>query len=84
MQVIGDITGLGVDSVYSVTINELGRLDDAELENGQCLGTGEEFNPLTETDYHGEPNQFQDPSRGRFDEITGVEGTTNFEQAHLL
>lgn len=55
----GAITGLTADSSYSITINTKGRLGAA------CDETGEEFNPLFETDKYGNPNPFQDPSRGR-------------------
>jgi len=32
-----------------------------------CDSTGDEFNPLFETDKWGNPNPYQDPSRGRLD-----------------
>ena len=34
------------------------------------MGSGPEFNPLTEKDRYGEVNPYQDPARGRFVDVT--------------
>ena len=57
----GSITGLSADTQYLMSINEKGRLG----ASCDAADTGDEFNPLFETDKYGNPNPFQDPSRGR-------------------
>ena len=51
--------------VWTVRIYEYGRLGGDE-----CTDIGAEFNPLTERNKRGEVNPFQDPSRGRINDIT--------------
>ena len=48
---------------------------------------GEEYNPLKEIDKYGRQNPYQDPTRGRIDDIVVAEDTNgdfSFGQSHLL
>lgn len=50
-----------------------------------CSGGGIEFNPLHEADEYGNPNPYQDPTRGRFDLVkTDASGAADAMQEELL
>ena len=55
------------EGTYSVTIRSTGNIGDGL--NVSCANGGDEFNPLFETDKYGNPNPFQDPSRGTIADI---------------
>ena len=48
-------------------INKLGRLMTDTDAMCSVEATGPEYNPLTEFNKYGQPNPFQDPTRGRID-----------------
>ncbi len=56
-----EVTGL------TITINK----------NGNCAAPGDEFNPLKEVDQYGNPNPYQDPTRGRIAAKTAPDGETS-------
>ena len=51
-------------------INKLGRLMTDVDSMCSVEATGPEYNPLTEFNKYGQPNPFQDPTRGRIDSCT--------------
>lgn len=73
-----DLSNLDAEAEYSLKINTLGRLGD------DCADVGSEFNPLKEVK-KGIANPYQDPARGRIDDITAtVDGTFSGAQDKLL
>ena len=82
----GLLSGLSTEELtYKITIHENGKLDLMEKVGPACEVAGDEFNPLAEFDKNGQPNPYQDPSRGRFQEITSADdGTASIDSAKFL
>ena len=60
-----NFTGLTADTTYAIRAHENGTIAAAG-----CADIGDEYNPLTEKDKLGRANPYQDPTRGRFTNIT--------------
>ena len=65
MLVRGSISAVSENETFYAIINTKGKMGDS----CDAADTGPEFNPLFETDKYGNPNKFQDPSRGRIPNI---------------
>jgi hypothetical protein len=59
-----NFVGLTPDSTIALRVNELGDTSNS------CGSIGDEYNPLTEKDKLGRANPYQDPTRGRFTNVT--------------
>ena len=76
--------GVVAARTFSMRINENGVIGDGQT----CDQVGDEFNPLSEVNKYGQVNPYQDPTRGRFADIT-TDTTGNYAEAdsdydHLL
>ena len=75
---------LVADTTYELKLFEYGKLQRTG-GGGMCEAGGLEFNPLTEVDKNGRVNPYQDPARGRIDDITADDtGLAVFLQKDLL
>lgn len=73
------LTGGEADSDYRISIKMLGAMGD------DCSQGSQEFNPLHEADAHGNPNPYQDPSRGRLELVkTDSDGAADVMQEEVL
>lgn len=57
------LTGGATSETFTAVIREAGKI------GASCADAGEEYNPLTELDKYGNPNPYQDPSRGTIADI---------------
>ena len=75
---------LVADTTYELKLREYGKIQRTG-GGGVCEAGGLEFNPLTEVDKYGQVNPYQDPARGRIDDITADDtGLSVFLQKDLL
>ena len=73
------LSGAEADSDYRISIKMQGAM------GADCSMGGTEFNPLHEADAYGNPNPFQDPSRGRFELVkTDAAGAADVMQEEIL
>ena len=73
------LNGLDANTEYKLRINLYGAMGE------NCENVGTEFNPLREINRWGEQNPYQDPKRGRFDNVTSNgDGVVDEMQDKLL